>query len=149
MLGAFLKHTGDPERDVPNFASGVRVGVGVRMPRVVAVYPRKRQWRLREQENPDAHLAYWGQGADNDNYASAKEFLDAVEEQLEQSVSKGQAVKLTEAEARRKYGRKLVCRISGSTMEKRSQIVGRDLVVRLLFDGTHGVPVNSSIRVRD
>ena len=148
LLGAFLKHTGDPERDFPNFASGVRVGVGVRMPRVPAVYPRKRQWRLREQENLDAQLAKWGQGADNDNYASAKEFLDAVEEQLEQSVSKGQAVMLTEAEARRKYGRKLVVASLGAQWKNGAKESG-DLVVRLLFDGTHGVPVNSSIRVRD
>ena len=71
---------------------------------------------LKEQEHPDDYPAYWVQGA-------------AVEEQLEQSVSKGQALRMTESEARRKYGNKLV--------------------VRLLFDGTHGVPVNSSIKVRD
>ena len=91
LLGAFLRHTGDPERDLPSFAPGVRVGVGVRMPRVPAVHPRKRRWRLREQENPDAHLMYWGQGADNDNYASAKEFLETVEEQLEQCTQRASA----------------------------------------------------------
>ena len=101
------------------------MGVGVKMPRVPAVYPRKRRWRLPEQENPEAHRAYWGQGADNDNYASAKEFLETVEEQLEQSVSKGQAVKLTEAEARRKYGRRSGGSISGGSVEKWYQRVGR------------------------
>ena len=124
------------------------MGVGVRMPRVPAVYPRKRRWRLREQENPDAHLMYWGQGADNNNYASAKEFPETVEEQLEQSVHKGQALRLTESEARRKYGNRLVVASLGAQWKSGAKESG-DLVVRLLFDGTHGVPVNSSIRVRD
>ena len=89
LSGAFLSHAEDPEHDLPTFAPGVRVGVGVKMPRVAALYSRKRRWRLKEQENPDDYPAYWEQGADNDNCASAKELLAAVEEQLEQSVSKG------------------------------------------------------------
>ena len=64
------------------------MGVGVKMPRVLAAYPRKRSWRLGEQEHPDAHLAHWEQGADNNDYAS-NELLTAVEEQLEQSGAQG------------------------------------------------------------
>ena len=35
-----------------------------------AVYPRKRKWQPREQENPDVHLDPWEQGADHPNYAA-------------------------------------------------------------------------------
>ena len=105
LLGAFLKSAGDPETDLPSFAEGVRVGVGIQLPRVPAVYSRKRKWRLTEQEDPDAYLWYDdAQGADNENYASAKELAEAVKEQLELSVAIGQAMKLTEEEARKKYG---------------------------------------------
>ena len=72
LLGAFLKHTRDPEKGVVDFADGVRVGVGFKLPRVPAVYLRKRKWRLKEQENPEAHL--WQEptwGADDKKYFSA------------------------------------------------------------------------------
>ena len=64
---------------------------------------------MKEQENPEAHL--WQEptwGADNKNYSSAAELADAVEAQLELSVTKGQSFKLTEKEAREKYGDRLV-----------------------------------------
>ena len=58
-------------------------------------------WRLNEQEDPEAYLRYDdAQGADNQNYGSAKELVEAVKEQLEVLVVKGQALKFTEVEAR-------------------------------------------------
>ena len=63
------------------------------------MYPRKRKWRLKEQDNPEAHL--WqepSRGADDKNYPSAAGLADAVEAQLELSVTKGQPFKLTEEE---------------------------------------------------
>ena len=149
LLGAFLKSAIDPETDLPSFAEGVRIGVGVQLPRVPAVYPRKRKWRLTEQEDPEAYLWYdVAQGADNKNYASAKELAEAVKEQLELSVAKGHAMKLTEEEARKKYGNSLVVASLGAQVKNGAKETG-DLTVRLLFDGTHGVPVNAGIRVRD
>ena len=100
LLGAFLKSAGDPEKDLPSFAEGVRVGVGIQLPQVPAVYTRKRKWR--EQEDPEAYLRYDdAQGADKENYASAKEFAEAVKEQLELSVVKFQAMK----SSKKKQGR--------------------------------------------
>ena len=64
------------------------------------------------------------------------------------SVQKGQGLKLSETEARRKFGRKLVVASLGAQWKSGAKESG-DLVGRLLFDGTHGVPVNSSVRVRD
>ena len=149
LLGAFLSQAKDPERDLPDFADGVRVGVGCKMPRVPAVYARKRKWKLKEQEDPDGYQWYEpARGADNKNYSSAAELDDAVEDQLEQSVLKGQAFRLTEEEARERYGSKLVIASLGAQVKSGAKDTG-DLKVRLLFDGTHGVPVNKNIRVRD
>ena len=149
LLGAFLKQASDPEKGLADFSEGVRVGVGCMLPRVPAVYPRKRKWRLKEQEDPVAHL--WQEptcGADNKNYSSAAELAEAVESQLELSVEKGQAFKLTEHEAREKYGDRFVVAALGAQVKSGSKETG-DLTIRLLFDGTHGVPVNKGIRVRD
>ena len=148
LLGAFLKQAGDAEKQVPDFADGVRVGVGFKLPRVPAVYPRKRKWSLKEQEDPEAHL--WQEqtwGADNKNYSSAAELAEALEVQLELSVTKGHAFKLTEWEAREKYGDKLVVAALGAQVKSGTKEAG-DLTIRLLFDGTHGVPVNKGTRVR-
>ena len=149
LLGAFQKSAEDQEKDVSSFAEGVRFGVGVKLPRVPAVYTRKRKWRLKKQEDPEACLWYDdAQGADNQNSASAKELAEAVKEQLEVSVVKGQALKFAEAEARQKYGDSLVVASLGAQVKNGAKETG-ELTVRLLFDGTHGVPVNAGIRVRD
>ena len=98
------------------------------------MYSRKRKWRLTEQEDPEAYL--WcddAQGADNENCASAKELAVAVKEQLELSVAKGQAMKLTEEEARKKYGDSLVVASLGAQVKNGAKETG-DLTVRLLFD---------------
>ena len=83
LLSAFLSQTRDPERIVPEFADGLRVGVGCKLPRVPAVYPRKRKWKLREQEDPETHQWFESaRGADDKNYSSAAELDEAVEDQL-------------------------------------------------------------------
>ena len=51
LLQALLKDAGDPDWEVlDQYARGVRVGVGVRMPRTPAVFNPKRKWRLPGQE---------------------------------------------------------------------------------------------------
>ena len=74
----------------------------MKLSRVLALCTRKRKWRLREQEDPEAYIWYDdAQGADNENQ---KELAEAVKEQLEASVVKGQAMKLTAREVRRLTG---------------------------------------------
>ena len=149
LLYAFLSQARGPGKNLPDFADGVRVGMGIKMPRVPAVYPRKRKWRLKEQQEAEVHHWFdpvWG--ADNQNYSSAAELAEAVEEQLELSVQKRQAFRLTEDEAPKKYGRKLVIASLGAQVKSGTKEAG-DLTIRLLFDGTHGVPINKGIRVRD
>ena len=63
-------------------------------------------------------------------------------------LTKGQAFKLTEEEARERYGDRLVLAALGAQVKSGSKD-SSDLTIRLLFDGTHGVPVNKGIRVRD
>ena len=139
-----------------SFTQGVRVGDGINMPQVPAVYPRKRRWKLREQEDPKAYQCYeqwwWGGGegrADNRNYASAAELAQAVEDQLVASVKSGQTIRLTEEEARAQYGNRLVVAALGAKVKSGSRDAG-DLKIRLLFDGTHGVSVTrTSVRDQD
>ena len=138
----------DPERDLSDFADGVLVGVGCKMPRVPAVNSRKRKWKLKEQEDSDGYQWYEpARGSDNKNYSSAAELDEAVEDQLEQSVTKGQAFRSTEEEASERYGSKLVVASLGPMVKGGAKDTG-DLKIRLLFDGTHGVPVNKNIWVR-
>ena len=64
-----------------------------------------------------------------------------MEVQLELSVSKGQAFKLTEKESKERYGDRFVVAALGAQFRSGSKEAG-DLTMRLRFDGTHGVPVN-------
>ena len=81
-------------------------------------------------------------GAENSNYKSVRDLYDAVETQLVDSVTKGQAIAVTEVEARRQYGDDLVIAALGVQIKDDT---GPELKVRLLFDGTNGVPVNGRI----
>ena len=103
---------------------------------------------MREPEDPEAYKSYEEWGADNKNYASPAELAQAVEDQLVASVKVGQAFRLTEEEPRARYGNKLVVAALGAQVKSGSQDAD-DLNIRMLFDGTHGVPVNQNIRVRD
>jgi hypothetical protein len=50
LLKAFLPDAGDPDAAVmDDYAVGVRIGVGVIMPRTPAVYGERTKWMLEEQ----------------------------------------------------------------------------------------------------
>ena len=117
------------------------------MPRTPAVYEKKMKWRLESQADPECHL--WKPatvGSTNSNYRSAKELAQAVEREHEASVDKGLAIVMSEEEARARYGDELVIASLGAQVKDST---GREIVVRLLFHGTHGILVNGRIRVRD
>ena len=48
--------TGDPEVGLGNFAQGVRIGVGARLPRLPELHKRRKQWRLPSQSDPQDYL---------------------------------------------------------------------------------------------
>ena len=51
-MGLLLNAAKDPDVGLGDFAAGVRVGPGARLPRVPELYPRKKKWRLPRQADP-------------------------------------------------------------------------------------------------
>jgi len=149
LLKALLRDAGDPDYEVMDqYMVGVRIGVGVVLPRTPAVYEARTKWRLPEQEQlPDEHPEEGVTGAWRANYTSAKLLQPQVVRELEGLYQRGLALKLTEQEARDRYGDALVVASLGA-LQKRVEDDGT-VVIRLLYDGTHGVPVNARIKVRD
>ena len=104
FLGFLLRAAEDPEVGIGNFAKGVRVGPGVRMPRLPALYKRKKKWRLASQADPRNYLEDEEAGGEltwRRNYSSLDELSDKVIDVLEDQSKRGQILKLSEAEAKR------------------------------------------------
>ena len=125
----------------------MRIGVGARLPRLPALYKRKRKWRLSTQADPSEYLELkaGSEGVWRSNYASIRELEDKVEEVMEDQASRGQLLKYTEAEAKQQFPDLVVASLGAQRKEKPGGIV----TARILFDGTHGVNVNTRSRVRD
>ena len=106
FLDLLLRAAEDPEVGIGNFAKGVRVGPGVRMPRLPALYKRKKKWRLASQADPRNYLEDEEAGGEHTwrrNYSSLDELSDKVIDVLEDQSKRGQILKLSEAEAKRQY----------------------------------------------
>jgi len=91
LLAAMLADAQDPDAvGIAGYASGVRIGVGVRMPRTPAVYPRKRRWALPTQAHPEL-LDEWdfAEPVVLENYRSAKDLQKEVEADLEDLLARG------------------------------------------------------------
>jgi hypothetical protein len=122
LLGAFLEYVGDPDFKVlAQFAVGVRIEVGVRMPRTPAVFERQTKWSLPSQATADE--ADWGrdaEGAWNSNYETVEGREAAIEEKLmEQSLADPpQVVVFSEFEAWRRFGRKLCVASLGAQVKE-------------------------------
>ncbi len=150
MLQAILFLGGDPDhRAINHFGRGVRIGVGVKLPRTPAVYARKRRWRLEGQGDPDFDLQ--GERAAlgdswRDNYASAKIHDRAILTQLEEAVDRGLALRLSVEEAAFHFPNLTVNSLAGIAKISEEGEVSN---VRLVLDGTHGVVVNRAIKQRD
>ena len=74
------------------------------------------------------------------------ELQAAVEKELRALVASNMALEMSEAEAHEKFGNKLVVASLGAMVKDGE---GENLRIRLQYDGSHGVPVNDNIRVRD
>ena len=71
LLHSLLSAAGDPEVKMHEFAVGVRVGPGTKLPRYPQIYSKKKKWRMqeqREQQEVDEQLAT--RGVWNTNYSS-------------------------------------------------------------------------------
>ncbi len=144
LLQAILRAVGDPDpAGMEHFARGIRIGVGVKLPRTPAVYSRKTRWRLPEQSGADADAEVGVEAVWLDNYRTAKENLGAIEQQLDDHVSRGLADRVDASEAELRYPGLRVASLGA--VEK----VGSPGDVRIVLDGSRGVGVNTAIRVRD
>ncbi len=147
LLQTVLALGGDPDAPgMEHFCRGVRVGVGVRLPRTPAVYARKRRWRLKagDAEQVEDGLL---EGVDSWrlNYRSAVVHQEEVHRQLMDHYSRGMALKLSPAEA---LGYEHLSINSLGGVEKPRED-GRPPGVRVVMDATHGVLVNRLARQRD
>ena len=127
-----------------SFASGVRVGPGARLPRLPALYAPKKKWRLAEQSDP---VRYQEERVSTEqvwrrNYSTLVEFTDQVLEVMEDQAKRWQVLKLSEDEARARFPNLVVASLEAQRKEKPGGVV----TARVLFDGTHGIDVNTSTK---
>ena len=147
LIQALQRAVGDPDpQAMDHFARGIRLGVGVRMPRTPAVYARKTRWRLPEQASADCDRPTEGASVWRDNYRSAKLCAEAVAKQLDEHHQRGLSLRLEPAEARRRFPD---LRVSSLGAVAKMGEAGSEPSIRLVLDGSHGVDINTSIRVRD
>ena len=148
-VAALLEESCDPDWEVfdKQYPTGVRLGVGVRMPRTPAVFDKKTKWKLKEQELLESAEGFLSHsGGWRDNYVSAKDHLAAVERALE-NAPPSEVLQLPEHVARARYGSALEVASFGALVKGEKE--DGDVELRLLHDATHGVQVNKRIRLRD
>ncbi len=147
MLQALLREANDPDvAGMDQFATGIRIGVGVRMPRTPAVYRRKTRWRLSGQSEQCGAETMGFEAVWRDNYRPAVLHRDEIRRQLEDHASRGMALKLPASEAASVFPNLSVNSLNA--VEKLGSS-GEVVSVRLVMDGTHGVSINQRIRTRD
>ena len=146
FLQQLLLAAEDPEVGLGDFSQGVRVGPGVRLPRLPALYAKKRRWRLPEQQPgqmedlPTGEESPWQR-----NYSSVAPLEKQVVEVLEDHCARGQVRKYSEREAREKFPGLVVAALGAA----RKDNPDGEYTARVLFDGTNGIHVNKRIRLRD
>ena len=143
LIQALQRAIGDPDVGaMEHFARGIRLGVGVRLPRTPAVYGRKTRWRLPEQATADHDQPVDNAVAWRENYRSAKLCAEAVRKQLEDHHARGIALKLDPEEAKQRFPG---LRVSSLGAVAKVSEDGGEPSVRLVLDGSHGVDINTSI----
>ena len=147
FLDMLLRASEDPEVGIGEYAQGVKVGPGTRMPRLPALHKPKKKWRLQSQVDPLDYLEYAPDrsGVWRSNYASLREFESQVLEVMHDQASRGQIIVMSEKEARTRYPDLVIASLGA----QRKQKPGGKVTTRVLFDGTHGLCVNSKTRLRD
>ena len=86
------------------FAVGVRVGPGSRLPRCPQIYSKKKKWRKqeqREQQEVDEQLA--ARGVWNTNYSSVHPVKQQVLDVLRDQAKRGQVLVLTQQAAKKRF----------------------------------------------
>ena len=107
----------------------------MRLPRLPALCQRKRKWRLPDQDDPTAESEIVGDPVWRQNYSSIKEHVSRVMAVLDDQSSRGQALKMSESEARFRYPHLVEASLGAMRKEKPGGVISA-------FGGTNGIPVN-------
>ena len=85
FLQLLLTASEDPETGLGDYASGVGIGPGARLPRLPALYAAKKRWKLTGQEDPADCLepVEGSEAAWRKNYSTPGPFMNEVESVLE------------------------------------------------------------------
>ena len=148
FVGLLLKTAEDPEIGLGDFAQGVRVGPGSRMPRLPALYRPKRRWRLASQTDPRAYLDEEDHSAESAwrrNYATVQPLAKEVYDVLDDQTRRGMFIRLPEQVAKEKYPNLVVASLGANRKDRPNG----EVTARVLHDGTNGLAVNTRTRLRD
>ena len=93
FLDLLLRVAEDPEVGLGEYAQGVRVGPGARMPRLPAPFKPKKKWRLPSQADPLDYLEHAPDrsGVWRRNYSTLQEFESQVLEVMYDQAARGRS----------------------------------------------------------
>ena len=111
------------------------------MPRLPSLQNRKTKWRLASQVDPLDYLEHSTDhgGVWRRNYSTLQAFEEQVLEVMHDQASRGQVITMTEAEAKNRFPYLVIASLGAQRKEK----LGGKITARVLFDGKHGLCVNS------
>ena len=117
------------------------------MPRLPALFKPKKKWRLPSQADPLDYLKHAPDrsGVWRRNYSTLQEFESQVLEVMYDQAARGQIIVMTELEAKLRFPGLVIASLGAQRKEK----PGGKVSARVLFDGTHGLCVNTKTRLRD
>ena len=143
----FWTYSSESRMGLGDYAQGVRVGPGTRMPRLPALYKPKKKWRLASQADALDYLEHAPdkEGVWRRNYSSLQAYEQQVLEVMYDQAARGQIIIMTEEEAKKRYTNLVIASLGAQRKEK----LGGKVTARVLFDGAHGLCVNTRTRLRD
>ena len=148
FLDLLQRAADDPEVGLGSFAQGVRVGPGVRIPRLPALYKRKKKWSLPSQADPRNYLEEEETGREHTwrrNYASLDDLSDKVLDVLKDQTRRGQSSS-SRRRTQRVSTRTWWSRLSGPTERTNPQ---EKFQLASFFMAPTASSVNTRTRIRD
>ena len=114
------------------------------MPLLPALYRPKRRRKFPEQSDPLDFLeaAVEGDPEGRRICSTLADLSEQVAAVLEDQAERGQMLKLSEQEARKKYPHLVIASLGANRKDLPSGVVS----ARVLFDGSNGIPVNRRTR---
>ena len=140
----FSKFRATPILFFASYEVGVRIGVGVPLSRPPPVFPENLKWNVARQSEADLGVIL--EETRRDNYTTTSEYKEEVRRTLLDQASRGQILVLPEAKARSLYGSRLL--IASLAAIRTSTREDGTTEVRIIHDGTHGLHLNTQIKVR-